>query len=345
MADDSTNKLPEFPDEFTTGKKGWYKREYAGKDRNSNKVYRYFKYEGRTGPRKADEIWEQIGRDKYESAWRRKQGIKKPPRVAKNPAARLSNKFGKALYGSDYLNKKNGPWNRGNRLRQSLIPLALSSEKTHYRKIEVGKGKVSSLWGTKIGKGRGGHSMGVLNGFKEWRKQLQIARHRMSVQGEHFRITVGQRALRVFQLAFKYHKFYNEDTNWVALAPFTRKKRLWRGTWKGDHNSKLFEYGALAKSLTLDEKVGNSTRVRTKRTASSGYNKKNHSVGIGIMLAGIHNEGVPKGNKWGKAVPQRQFMGWSKEHSASMDKIDRFAYEIADRYLFDGVFLTKKPSK
>ena len=28
-----------------------------------------------------------------------------------------------------------------------------------------------------------------------------------------------------------------------------------------------------------------------------------------------------------------------------MDKIDRFAYEIADRYLFDGVFLTKKPSK
>lgn len=247
------------------------------------------------------------------------------------------------------------PWNNyGRRIQPHLRPLTINDRTPFYGRIQTETGRSHGEWGAKLSNGKYKGAVFVLNGLQEWMKHLQIAKYQMTIQAEHFRITVGQRALRVFQLAFKYHKFYNEDSNWKELASYTRRKRMVAGTWFGSQKSKLYETGAMAGAFDYKPKMGNMTQISTGTPSTTRKRMSVRDVVKGVPLkgrstyttnyvyAGIHNEGVPKGRKPGSKVPRRQFMGWSNYHLHHMDKIDTFAYEIADRYLFDSVFLTKK---
>lgn len=274
--------------------------------------------------------WKKIGKTTYTDAYKGANGTK-----THRYSYKLPDKYKSLLYSKS--DGKN-PWNNGKRLRASLQSLAVSSKAPDYKRIVGNNFRTSSKWGMKVSQGKGG-SVSTLNGIQELLLHLKIAKYKLTVQAEHFRITVGQRALKVIELSFKYHKFYNEDTPWQDLAPFTKKKRLWRNTWKGDHKSKLFEYGSLSRAFELRENISGITRIINERKASHSRRAK----GAHAYLAGIHNEGAPKGKKWGKAIPRRQFMGWTS--NTSMDKIDTFAFSVADRYLFDGVFLSKAPGK
>ena len=99
---------------------------------------------------------------------------------------------------------------------------------------------------------------------------------------------------------------------------------------------------SVAKTKSREELIASITRMSVRDVAKDVPLKGRSTYTTNYVYAGIHNEGVPKGRKPGSKVPRRQFMGWSNYHLHHMDKIDTFAYEIADRYLFDSVFLTKK---
>lgn len=277
-----------------------------------------------------------LGKRGYQEAYKRAHGVQRKSPLSERLQKQL---FSKSSWG-------NNPWvnKNGGHIQPHLKPLTLSSKDVQYRRIQLNTGRTNSLWGAKIRQGKGVVT-GVLNGFKEFIQHINIAKHMFTIQAENFRITVGQRALRIFEESFKYHKFYNEDTEWKPLASFTRKKRKWRGTWNGDQLSKLKEYGKLAGSLQKVDSGPTLTKIFTKEVRVVRNSKSGRAKGRTFSYAGIHNEGVPKGNKWGDAVPKRQFMGWSRSNRNKMDKIDMFAYEIADRYLFDSVFLVKRPSK
>ena len=305
-------------------KDNWFEYKGAEFDVINGRYYKATDYNG------SRPIWEKISKNTYLNYRKKAFGIK-----SSRYSYKLPDKYKSLLYSKS--DGKN-PWNNGKMLRASLQSLAVSSKVPDYKRIVGDNFRTSSKWGMKVSQGKGG-SVSTLNGIQELLLHLKIAKYKLTVQAEHFRITVGQRALKVIELSFKYHKFYNEDTPWQDLAPFTKKKRLWRNTWKGDHKSKLFEYGSLSRAFRLEENISGITRIINERKASYGRKAK----GAHAYLAGIHNEGAPKGRKWGKAIPRRQFMGWTS--NTSMDKIDTFAFSIADRYLFDGVFLSKAPGK
>ena len=183
---------------------------------------------------------------------------------------------------------------------------------------------------TNIGKGV------VLNGSREWIRQIQISIHQLHINAESFRIAVGHRAIKVFQSSFKYQQFWSTGTQkWAGLSIFTKKKRAKRGTG----TKILNEYGDLYRSIKIKENASKGlTRIYTDIVHANPSKHKKHS----ICYAGYHNNprsGDTYGNGWGKRRPrnyiQRQFIGHS-------DHIDSFAASIMKRYLFDSVFLIKK---
>lgn len=277
-----------------------------------------------------DNRWKNIQKRAYLTAYNKKYNPK---------TSLLSDKWKKQLYkSSDWKNK---PWinKNGGRLLDVYKPLMLSSKGVSYSRIKINGKRRNDYWGAKIGQGKGSTGVYVFKSFFELQQHLMLAQHLLAVQAENFRVVVGRRALRIFELSFKYHKFYNEGKSWKNLASYTQKKRKWKKTWHGVHASKLNEYGKLAESLKI-ESTPQRTRIYTEKIRIKRPDSKKGWRTVNMAYAGIHNEGVPRGNKWGKAIPQRQFMGW--DSAGSLDKVDKFAYSIADRYLFDSVFLVKK---
>ena len=179
---------------------------------------------------------------------------------------------------------------------------------------------------TNIGKGA------ILNGSREWIRQLQISIHQLSLNAEHFRIAVGHRAIKVFQDSFKFKRFNATGSpKWPDLYPFTKKKR----TKRGSGTRILNEYGDLLNSIKIKEATKkNTTSIYTSRVHPNVAHYKKHKIAYG----GYHNDPRP-GDTYGswskRPYVQRQFMGHS-------DKIDSFAAMIMKRYLFDSVFLIKK---
>lgn len=178
----------------------------------------------------------------------------------------------------------------------------------------------------------------VLKGSREWIRQLEVAIHAVMVNAEHFRILVGQRAIRVFQNSFKYQKMYtNQAQRWSPLASYTLQKRAKRGT-----GSKiLYEYGDLYNSFRLNEnKDAMTTSVYTDIVpANASHHKK-----VSLCYAGYHNEGKGTyGRGWRGHKPKpyvkRQFMG----HSSHLDPYtDAFINKMMKNYLFDSVFMVRK---
>lgn len=318
--------------------------------------YEYSAFGGKYYRAKIGETFaKEISKSTYQKYYRQYHGGT-PKGVRTRTNLKLSEGWKKQLWSKSSWG--NSPWNNGgNRLQEHLRPLTISDKRDFYGRVRTEAGRTNSQWGAKLSNGKYKGTAFVLNGIEELLKHLQIAKYQMRVQAEHFRLAVGQRALRVFQLSFKYHKFYNEDTDWEKLASYTRRKRTVAGTWFGSHKSKLYETGSMSVAFDYKQKIGNATRISTSKPHTPRIKMSVRDVIRGVPLkrkimysrvddpvyAGIHNEGVPKGRKPGSKIPQRQFMGWSKSHSNVMDKIDTFAYEVADRYLFDSVFLTKKP--
>lgn len=331
--------------------------------------YKGSEYSSQFGGKKFYRDGFEISQKEYEKAYRRVYGSSYSQRYyvdqvkrnygtrAKAKSPELSNRWKKQLWSRSEWKSK--PWSAPKvKTRDWLKPLTLDKKTTSYRRIKTSYGNPKALWGAKLNQRPGAKNAFVLNGAKAWIQQIQMAQYMLRVQSEHFRIAVGQRALKIFQLSFKYHKFYNEGTGWPGLASYTMKKRMLTGTWRGSHASKLVETGALSSSLTNSSKDGSPTNavitgpVNTKRVKISvwdvirGVKKGNRGTyTTNYIYAGIHNEGVPKGRKRGGAIPKRQFMGWSSPHSLKMDKIDTFAYEIADRYLLDSVFMDRRGMK
>lgn len=190
-------------------------------------------------------------------------------------------------------------------------------------------------WGANI---NAGAPATVLVGTKQWIRQLQISIHALYVQSEHFRIVVGQRAIKVFQNSFKDQQFYSSRTQrWKPLSTYTLKKRASRGTGNGI----LKEYGDLYNSIKIDENAKPmTTRVYTDVVPANAAHHKKHS----ICYAGYHNEGRGTyGRGWNGHKPKpyikRQFMG----HSSHLNPYkDSFLRKMMKMYLFDSVFLVKK---
>lgn len=226
---------------------------------------------------------------------------------------------------------KSNPWAaRRGQMRDWLRPL-VSNPQYGRQKYLGSDGKLhttssKSRWGMQV-KARAGGAY-VLDGEKEFLIHLRVSMYRLAINAERFRIAVGEKALRIFLKSFETQSFVNEGgTKWQDLATFTKKQRAKRNTWPGKI---LTEYGRLARSLAVQNYV-RKTSVYTKAVKSR--------TGQRLSYAGIHNEGVPKGAKWGKAIPRRQFMGFNNPNS--MDMVDRFSFTISDRYLFHDVFLAK----
>ena len=183
-----------------------------------------------------------------------------------------------------------------------------------------------------------GSSATILNGTKQWIRQIQISQYALRVQAENFRVVVGRRAMKVFQNSFKYQQFYsNRSRRWTPLSSYTLKKRARRGTG----SRILKEYGDLYNSIKLDESAGvGRTRVYTDIVPANAGHHKKHS----ICYAGYHNEGKGTyGSAWNGHKPKpyvkRQFMG----HSSYLNPFtDSFMRKMMKLYLFDSVFLMKK---
>lgn len=196
-------------------------------------------------------------------------------------------------------------------------------------------GSSKARWGANINTNA---AATVLVGTKQWIRQLQISIHALYVQSEHFRIVVGQRAIKVFQNSFKYQQFYSNRTQrWKPLSAYTLKKRAARGTG----NRILKEYGDLYNSIKIDENAKPmTTRVYTDVVPANASHHKRHS----ICYAGYHNEGRGTyGRGWNGHKPKpyvkRQFMG----HSSHLNPYkDSFLRKMMKMYLFDSVFLVKK---
>ncbi len=192
-----------------------------------------------------------------------------------------------------------------------------------------------NLWGSNINQKA---PATILNGSKQWIRQIQISLYALGIQAENFRIVAGRRALKVFQNSFKYKQFYNRGAqSWTPLSTFTLKKRASRGTG----NRILKEYGDLYNSLKFKENTPpGTTRIFTDVVHANSSHHKKHS----ICYARYHNEGQGTyGSGWNgrkpKAYIQRQFMG----HSSYLDPFtDSFMRKMMKLYLFDSVFLTKK---
>lgn len=207
-------------------------------------------------------------------------------------------------------------------------------------KGSVSKSSSSDRWGadTNQGKRGAGSSATILNGTKQWIKQIQISQYALRVQAENFRVVVGRRAMKVFQNSFKYQQFYsNRSRRWTPLSSYTLKKRARRGTG----SRILKEYGDLYNSIKLDESAGvGRTRVYTDIVPANAGHHKKHS----ICYAGYHNEGKGTyGSAWNGHKPKpyvkRQFMG----HSSYLNPFtDSFMRKMMKLYLFDSVFLIKK---
>ena len=179
-------------------------------------------------------------------------------------------------------------------------------------KGSVSKSSSSGRWGadTNQGKRGAGSSATILNGTKQWIRQIQISQYALRVQAENFRVVVGRRAMKVFQNSFKYQQFYsNRSRRWTPLSSYTLKKRARRGTG----SRILKEYGDLYNSIKLDESAGvGRTRVYTDIVPANAGHHKKHS----ICYAGYHNEGKGTyGSAWNGHKPKpyvkRQFMGHS----------------------------------
>lgn len=212
-----------------------------------------------------------------------------------------------------------------------------SNPNYNFRRIEYtdlqGKHlKTSSkdLWGGKVNKG----GVSILKGPKEWLKQLLLAKTRLPIEVENYRVVIGRRALKIFQNSFKYKQFYSQGSQkWTPLAPYTIRKRAKRG----NGSRILKEYGDLLQSLKFDE---SRMRVFTDIVPANSGKHKSRS----LSYAGWHNEGEGTyGNGWGVRTPkpyiQRQFMG----HSTYLDPfIDPFINKLMKLYLFDSVWLVKK---
>lgn len=207
-------------------------------------------------------------------------------------------------------------------------------------KGSVSKSSSSDRWGadTNQGKRGAGSSATILNGTKQWIRQIQISQYVLRVQAENFRVVVGRRAMKVFQNSFKYQQFYsNRSRRWTPLSSYTLKKRARRGTG----SRILKEYGDLYNSIKLDESAGvGRTRVYTDIVPANAGHHKKHS----ICYAGYHNEGKGTyGSAWNGHKPKpyvkRQFMG----HSSYLNPFtDSFMRKMMKLYLFDSVFLIKK---
>lgn len=207
-------------------------------------------------------------------------------------------------------------------------------------KGSVSKSSSSDRWGadTNQGKRGAGSSATILNGTKQWIRQIQISQYVLRVQAENFRVVVGRRAMKVFQNSFKYQQFYsNRSRRWTPLSSYTLKKRARRGTG----SRILKEYGDLYNSIKLDESAGvGRTRVYTDIVPANAGHHKKHS----ICYAGYHNEGKGTyGSAWNGHKPKpyvkRQFMG----HSSYLNPFtDSFMRKMMKLYLFDSVFLMKK---
>lgn len=207
-------------------------------------------------------------------------------------------------------------------------------------KGSVSKSSSSGRWGadTNQGKRGAGSSATILNGTKQWIRQIQISQYALRVQAENFRVVVGRRAMKVFQNSFKYQQFYsNRSRRWTPLSSYTLKKRARRGTG----SRILKEYGDLYNSIKLDESAGvGRTRVYTDIVPANAGHHKKHS----ICYAGYHNEGKGTyGSAWNGHKPKpyvkRQFMG----HSSYLNPFtDSFMRKMMKLYLFDSVFLIKK---
>lgn len=205
---------------------------------------------------------------------------------------------------------------------------------------EVKRGSSSMRWGTDVNKNKTGMSGSatVLKGTRQWIRQIETSLYQLGVNAEHFRIVVGNRAIKVFQNSFKYQKFYdNQSHKWASLAPYTLRKRASRGTG----SRILKEYGDLYNSLKLDSNSKpNTTEVYTDIVHANISHHKKHS----ICYAGYHNEGKGTyGSAWNGHKPKpyirRQFMG----HSSYLDPFtDSFMRKMMKLYLFDNVFLIKK---
>lgn len=207
-------------------------------------------------------------------------------------------------------------------------------------KGSVSKSSSSDRWGadTNQGKRGAGSSATILNGTKQWIRQIQISQYALRMEAENFRVVVGRRAMKVFQNSFKYQQFYsNRSRRWTPLSSYTLKKRARRGTG----SRILKEYGDLYNSIKLDESAGvGRTRVYTDIVPANAGHHKKHS----ICYAGYHNEGKGTyGSAWNGHKPKpyvkRQFMG----HSSYLNPFtDSFMRKMMKLYLFDSVFLMKK---
>lgn len=196
----------------------------------------------------------------------------------------------------------------------------------------IGHDSSKRRWGAKINSGRLGAG-GILKGSKDWVRQLQISVHQLMLNAEYFRIAVGHRAMKVFQNSFRYKRFYaSQSQKWAALSSYTLRKRAKRGTGE----LILREYKDLYNSIKIEENSNGRTRIFTDIVPADSAHHKKRSV----CYAGYHNEGKGTyGNGWGRHKPKpyirRQFMGHS-------DEINKFAFEIMKRYLFDSVFMVKE---
>ncbi len=214
--------------------------------------------------------------------------------------------------------------------------------RVNYRDFDgkIRRGSSSGRWGADINRGRRGASGAttVLDGTKQWVRQIQISLHQLYINAENFRVVAGQRAIKVFQNSFKYQQFYSNHSNrWASLAPYTLNKRARRGTG----SRILKEYGDLYNSIKIDERSSPyTTRVYTDIVHANAAHHKKHS----ICYAGYHNEGKGTyGSGWNGHKPKpyirRQFMG----HSSYLNPFsDNFMKKMMKLYLFDNVFLVKK---
>lgn len=212
--------------------------------------------------------------------------------------------------------------------------------------VQVGRGNKiiekggNTYWGANLKSSKKGYASEgmILNGSKEWMRQIQLSLHQLQVQAEYFRIAVGYRAQKVFQDSFRFQKFYSEQgQRWASLSAYTLKKRKKRGT----SGPILREYGDLLQSIKLEENTNVAsnvmgTRIYTDKVPAEPSHHKKRT----ICYAGWHNEGEGTYGKGIKGRPpkhyvQRQFIGHSSH-------ILSFAQKIQKRYLFDMVFLSKK---
>lgn len=248
-------------------------------------------------------------------------------------------------YGKYFSSKTNFTSGRGGHLASWAKPMTLrggANPNYNWSRAQFtganGKiinGSSKTRWGSNINSNA---PATILVGTKQWIRQLQISIHALYVQSEHFRIVVGQRAIKVFQNSFKYQQFYSNRTQrWKPLAPYTLKKRASRGTG----NRILKEYGDLYNSIKIDENAKPmTTRVYTDVVPANAAHHKRHS----ICYAGYHNEGRGTyGRGWNGHKPKpyirRQFMG----HSSHLNPYkDSFLRKMMKMYLFDSVFLVKK---